>query len=109
MPTTAGAEVQAGLPSMSDRHEDAVHKSEQRFHVDGVLAVSNPLGAADLAPLSDLDGNSDPITIGVGCLSGQDTLNGYFRGAVDEVAIYFSALEDAEVAAIHEAAEGICR
>lgn len=86
-----------------------VHKSEQRLYVDGVLAVSDPLSAAELAPLSNVDGSPDPITIGAGRISGQEALNGYFRGAVDEVAIYFSALDDAEVAAIHDAVDGICR
>lgn len=86
-----------------------VHRIEQRFYVDGVLAVTTPLGAADLAPLSDVDGKPDPFTIGAGRSSDQDSPSSYFRGAVDEVAIYYSALDDAEVAAIHDAPDGICR
>lgn len=85
-----------------------VHMAEQRLYVDGALAVTKPLGSSDLVALANLDGKPDPLTIGAGRISDQDTLGYFFRGAVDEVAIYFNALDDAEVAAIYDARDGIC-
>jgi hypothetical protein len=85
-----------------------VDHAQQRFYVDGTLAVSRPIGGVDLGALSNVDGKPDPITIGAVRAMGADTMQAFFLGAVDEVAIYYAALDDSEVAMLHAAPDGIC-
>jgi hypothetical protein len=85
-----------------------VGNAQQRFYVDGVLVAANRISDAALGALSNQDMESDPVTIGAGRSSSQTNPTLFFRGAVDEVAIYFSALDDAQVAAIYAAPDGIC-
>lgn len=40
---------------------------------------------------------------------GVDTMTAFFPGAIDDVAIYYSALDDGQVAALHAAPDGVCR
>jgi hypothetical protein len=82
---------------------------ELRLYVDGVRVVSSTISGVDLDPLSDQDGVPDPFTIGAGRKSADPAPSHFFIGAVDEVALYFSALDDNIVTAIYTAPDGICR
>jgi hypothetical protein len=85
-----------------------VGKKEQRFYIDGNLAIWSEISGAALGALINGDAKPDPITIGAGRNSSQPDPTYFFHGAVDEVAVYFSALSNDEVAAIYAARNGIC-
>ncbi len=82
---------------------------QQLFYIDGEIAVTAPIDGIDLAPLLNIDGQPDPVTIGATQNNGADNYIGHLAGAVDEVAIYASAISAAEIAALHTARDGICR
>lgn len=85
-----------------------VGQREHRFYVDGKRVMWGQMEGAALGALSDTDGEADPVTIGMGRQSSSTTPKDYYRGAIDDVAIYFSALSDEVVAAIYAAPDGIC-
>jgi hypothetical protein len=112
-----GGQIQITIASLANVLDGAWHhlvgvrdnaRGEQRLYLDGILAVSRPISGIDLAALSNADGKPDPVTLGAGRASGTDTMNSFLPGAVDDVAIYYSALDDAQVAALHAAPDGIC-
>jgi hypothetical protein len=113
-----GGQVQIEVATLANILDDGWHhlvgvrdveRMQQRFYVDGALAVSRPIGGIDLDALVNADGKPDPITIGAGRSSGVDTMTEFFPGAIDDVAIYYSALDDDQVAALHAAPDGVCR
>jgi hypothetical protein len=78
------------------------------LYIDGQLAVSTAISGADLGAINNADGFPDPVTIGAGRVSGVDTYNQYFTGAIDDVAYYTHAMTAAEVAALYAAPAGVC-
>jgi len=78
------------------------------IYVDGALSATVSASAAQFGPMTNVDGDVDLITIGSSVRAGMTTYNGYFNGAVDELAIYHSALTAAQVSAIYAAPEGKC-
>jgi len=82
--------------------------SSALLYVDGQLAASTALAMVDNGPMSNLDGEVDPITLGAGIFGGASTLQSFFGGAIDEVAYYSQALTASEIAAIYAAPDGEC-
>jgi len=78
------------------------------LYVDGTMARADPIGGADLGPITNVDGESDPLTIGAGRTGGSDAKTAHLLGGVDEVAYYESSLTASQVAAIYAAPDGIC-
>lgn len=79
------------------------------LYVDGELAVSAPLSGHQLDPLTNIDGEEDPVTIGATRDTAATTYIDYLPGAIDEVAYFSAAVNAEEVQAIHAAPEGECR
>ena len=77
-------------------------------YVDGVLAVSSAPPTAQFGAMTNLDGDTDDIVIGATVTAGNQTLSQYFTGSIDEVAIYHTALNGPEIAAIYAAPQGKC-
>ena len=86
---------------------DTTAKTDSLF-VDGQLAASAALADVDNGPMTNLDGEVDPISVGAGITGGTSTLNGFFTGGIDEVAYYSAALTPAQIAAIYAAPQGEC-
>lgn len=82
---------------------------QHALYVDGTLAVANTIGGGDLSPITNVDGDSDPLTLGAARTAGNNPNCCYLLGAIDEVAYYERALTAPQVAAIHAALDGICR
>jgi hypothetical protein len=78
------------------------------LYVDGALAASANPDAGQFGPMTNLDGDVDLVTIGSSVVAGQTTYTSLFAGAIEEVAIYHSALTAAQVSAIYSAPEGKC-
>jgi concanavalin A-like lectin/glucanase superfamily protein len=78
------------------------------LYVDGALVVSTNLAGAALGPLTNNDGEVDPVLIGGSGIAGQAGYSAYFSGAIDEVSYYTSPLTAAQVAAIYAAPLGEC-
>jgi concanavalin A-like lectin/glucanase superfamily protein len=76
------------------------------LYLDGALVNMAP----DPGKLSNVDGFDDPLTIGMAANFARETppYVRFFAGMIDEVAYYTSALSGAEIAAIHDAADGEC-
>jgi hypothetical protein len=81
---------------------------EVRIYVDGSLAGSSAITEDALGPLTNVDGQTDPVTIGASAIAGQAGYEGFFAGAVDDVAYYRSAATADEIAALHAARDGAC-
>jgi hypothetical protein len=77
-------------------------------YVDGTLAVSATPAAEQFGAMTNTDNEVDLVTIGSTINAGMTTHAGFFAGAIDEVAIYHSALTTAQVSAIYSAPEGKC-
>jgi len=78
------------------------------LYVDGTLAVSMPLSDAQLDPLSNTDGEIDPVVIGASTVSNAPGYEHFLGGAIDDVAYFSSALTSDEVQAIYTAPDGEC-
>jgi Concanavalin A-like lectin/glucanases superfamily len=78
------------------------------LYLDGALAVSMPLSDAQLGPLSNTDGEIDPVVIGAAAISLAPGYEHFLAGAIDEVAYFSSALTAQEVQAIYAAPDGEC-
>jgi len=83
-----------------------------RVHVDGALAGAAPY-AGGLGPSSGGAGNAEPITLGASQqwtgdgAAEPELLRDFFAGEIDEVAVFDRQLDDAEIAALAEAADGL--
>jgi hypothetical protein len=80
----------------------------QLLYVDGALAVSTPLSGHQLDPMSNSDGEVDPVTIGASRIANATTYVDYLRGAIDEVAYFSAAISADQVKAIYDAPDGEC-
>ncbi len=78
------------------------------LYVDGVVDVTVTLPADETGPMTNTDGSLDPVFLGAGEVGGQTTLQGFFTGALDDVAYFASALTPAQIAAIYAAPQGEC-
>jgi hypothetical protein len=78
------------------------------LYLDGTLAASLALASPDLAAQGNTDGEADLVTIGALANAGVPGYGDHFRGAIDDVAYYATALTAAEVAAIYGARDGAC-
>jgi len=85
-----------------------IHTKQRSLYVDGALAVSMPLSDAQLGPLSNTDGEVDPVVIGAATISNAPGYERFLAGAIDEVAYLSSALTAEEVQAIYAAPDGEC-
>lgn len=79
------------------------------LYVDGAVAATQPLPASFAGPLADDDGVPDPLTIGAGRSSGSDALGAHLAGAIDEVALFTTALDATQIAALYASEVGPCR
>jgi hypothetical protein len=86
---------------------DSVAKTAQ-LYVDGALAASAPLTDAQNGPMTNTDGEVDPIVIGAGIVGSNGALSNELVGAIDEVSYYNAALTAAQIMAIYNAPEGTC-
>lgn len=78
------------------------------LYVDGQLAATTSLAPVDDGPMTNQDGEVDPITFGAAIDGGKSTLVGFFAGGIDEVAYYSQALTASQIAAIYAAPDGEC-
>jgi hypothetical protein len=78
------------------------------IYVDGALGATVSASAAQFGPMTNVDGDVDLVTLGSSVRPGMTTYSGYLSGAVDEVAIYHTALSAAQISAIYAAPEGKC-
>lgn len=80
-----------------------------KVYVDGALAATVSAAAEQFGPMTNADSNVDLVTIGSKATGGQaNSYDTRFTGAIDEVAIYHSALSAAQIAAIYAAPDGKC-
>jgi hypothetical protein len=70
------------------------------LYVDGQLSVSEPVNAEGGGPISNDDGDDDPITIGAHVLGGTTNTEHSVVGLVDEVGFYDAALPASAVTAL---------
>jgi hypothetical protein len=77
-------------------------------YVDGALAASASPAVEQFGPMTNADSDNDRVVIGGTVVAGQTSYTNLFPGAIDEVAVYHSALTAAQVAAIYAAADGKC-
>jgi hypothetical protein len=70
------------------------------LYVDGQLSVSEPLNDEGGGPISNDDGDDDPITIGAHVLGGTSGTVNSVVGLVDEVGFYDAALQANDVSAL---------
>lgn len=80
----------------------------QLLYIDGALAVSSNPAAVQFGPMTNLDSNEDLVGIGANVKAGLTTFEGFLTGAIDEAAIYHSALTASEISAIYAAPDGKC-
>jgi hypothetical protein len=78
------------------------------LYVDGALATSAMPAAVQFGAMTNADNDVDLVTIGASIVGGQTSYQSWFAGAVDEVAIYHSALTASQVSAIYNAPDGKC-
>jgi len=78
------------------------------LYVDGAVAASASGTATQFGPMTNADASLDLVTFGSKMTNNADSYEGYFFGAIDEVAIYHSALTAAQVSAMYSAPEGKC-
>jgi hypothetical protein len=78
------------------------------LYVDGAVAASASGTATQFGPMTNADGSVDLVTFGSKVANNADAFEGYFFGAIDEAAIYHSALTAAQVSAIYSAPQGKC-
>jgi concanavalin A-like lectin/glucanase superfamily protein len=93
-------------------HLVAVHDVDgkrQVIYVDGTLAVSAPLADPDVAPLSNTDGETDPVVIGGLAVAGGPGIRDFHAAAIDDVAFYAAALTADDVRAQYQAPDGACK
>jgi hypothetical protein len=76
-----------------------VEQMELRLYVDGALDASAALDPLAAVPFESQDGEADPIQIGAKYHGETTDLMWLFPGGIDEIALYFKALDDADVAA----------
>jgi hypothetical protein len=77
-----------------------VENMQLRVYVDGVPDGSAALTAEAAAAFVSQDGEADPLMIGAKYHGEETALQWLFPGAIDEVALYFGALQDAQVQAL---------
>jgi hypothetical protein len=115
--TDASQNVATVTDTLHDVHDGKWHhlvgvrdvpSATMTLYVDGALAVSSNLPADEQGPMTNTDGETDPVVIGGAQIAGAATFGGFFGGAVDEVSYYAAALTASEVAAIYRAPEGEC-
>ncbi len=82
--------------------------AQMLLYLDGAVAGALALPAANLGPMTNTDGETDFVTLDAGTVGGTSTMSSPLAGALDEVAIYKSALTPAQVAAIYVAPDGEC-
>lgn len=85
-----------------------VPASQSVLYLDGAVAGTLTLPSANLGPMTNLDSETDNVTLGAGTTGGTSTNDDKLAGALDEVAIYKSAMTAAQVAAIYAAPDGEC-
>jgi hypothetical protein len=85
-----------------------IQTKQLMLYVDGQLTVSRPLSGHQLDPMSNADGEVDPVTIGAVRKTAMTDYIDYLRGAVDEVAYYNAAISADEIQAIFNAPDGEC-
>lgn len=78
------------------------------LYVDGVLATTINPAAVEFGSMTNADGDTDRVSVGANAVNGQLNYQYWFAGAIDEVAVYHSALSATEVMAIYRAADGKC-
>lgn len=82
--------------------------SQLLLYVDGAVAGTMTLPAENLGAMTNTDSETDYVTLGAGTIGGTSTITAPLSGALDDVAIYKSALTPAQVAAIYAAPDGEC-
>ena len=85
-----------------------VENMQLRVYVDGVPDGSAALTAEAAAAFVSQDGEADPLMIGAKYHGEETSLQWLFPGAIDEVALYFGALQDAQVQALFGAPSARC-
>jgi hypothetical protein len=85
-----------------------IRAKQMALYVDGALAVSMPLSDAQLAPLSNTDGEVNPVVIGAATVTDASGYEHFLLGAMDEVAYFSSAFTTQDVQAIYAAPDGEC-
>jgi hypothetical protein len=113
-PTSGTTAIVASLVTVNDgawHHivgvRDATAKTAS-VYVDGALATTASPAAGEFGPMTNADNDVDLVTIGSNVIGGQTGYEALFTGAIDEVAIYHSALTAAQVSAIYAAPDGKC-
>lgn len=86
-----------------------VENMQLRVYVDGRLDAATELDPLAATPfVSQDDGEADPVLIGAKFQGMKTDLVQVFPGSIDEVALYFRALSDTEVAARYASPEVKC-
>lgn len=78
------------------------------LYVDGAVGVASNLTAVQLGPMTNTDGETDPVLIGSQVTGGTNNFGAFFNGAIDEVSYYSSALTAQQVMDIYTAPLGEC-
>lgn len=78
------------------------------LYVDGLLAIAANPPDEQFAPMTDHDGEVDPVTIGSMTTPSANLYTYEFKGWIDEVAIYHVPLTSEQVSAIYDAPDGKC-
>jgi hypothetical protein len=86
-----------------------IQAKQLTLYVDGAMGAFASLADHQLDPLSNIDGEVDPVTIGASRVANTMTYLDYLLGAVDEVAYFSAAITADQVKAIYEAPDGECQ
>jgi hypothetical protein len=78
------------------------------LYIDGMVAVTLAVPTENNGPMTNTDGETDPVLLGAAVPGGTSTINDRFAGAIDEVAFYKSGLTATQIAQIYAAPEGEC-
>lgn len=78
------------------------------LYLDGAFAVSGNLDQVHNGPLTNNDGETDPVVIAGSGTAGAATYTPTFTGAIDEVAFYTASLTAQQIAGLYSAPDGEC-